>query len=103
MKIFITIAGMDYRHGTDFIESHMVGKLKLALVKEPDNKYDQEAIMAKAPGLGKVGYVANSVNTVCEDCYSAGRLYDKIGDTAECMVEYKLDSSKVVASVEIDG
>ena len=102
MKVYITVSGMTYRYGTDFIAESMVGSLKLQLEKEPDNKYDKEAIMVKAPGLGKVGYVANSVNTVCEDCYSAGRLYDKIGDRAECLVEYKLGEGRIVASVEID-
>ena len=33
-------------------------------------------------GLGKVGYVANSTHTVLGDCYSAGRIYDKIGARA---------------------
>ena len=102
MKVYITVSGMAYRYGTDFIAESMVGSLKLQLEKEPDNKYDKEAIMVKAPGLGKVGYVANSVNTVCEDCYSAGRLYDKIGDRAECLVEYKLGEGRIVASVEIN-
>ena len=102
MKVYITVSGMAYRYRTDFIAESMVGSLKLQLEKEPDNKYDKEAIMVKAPGLGKVGYVANSVNTVCEDCYSAGRLYDKIGDRAECLVEYKLGEGRIVASVEID-
>ena len=34
-------------------------------------------------GLGKIGYVANSSNTVIGDSMSAGRIYDKIGDTAK--------------------
>ena len=34
------------------------------------------------PGLGLVGYVANSTYTVKGECMSAGRLYDKIGDRA---------------------
>ena len=51
--------------------------------KEPDNKYDHEAIRATVPGLGVIGYVANSVSTVLGESYSAGRLYDKIGDEAE--------------------
>ena len=102
MKVYITIAGMDYRHGTSFIVPQMIGSLKMKLIKEPDNEYDQEAIMAKVPGLGKVGYVANSVRTVGEDCYSAGRLYDKIGDTAECTVEFVLDDSRAICSLEVE-
>lgn len=102
MKVHITIAGMDYHHGTSFIAPQMIGNLKMTLVKEPDNEYDQEAIMAKVPGLGKVGYVANSVKTVGDDCFSAGRLYDRIGDTAECTVEFVLDDGKVVCWLEVE-
>ena len=54
--------------------------------KEPDNKYDKEAIKVTYEGLGKIGYVANSSYTVIGESISAGRLYDKIGDTAEAKV-----------------
>ena len=53
-------------------------------------------IAAKTPikveleGLGHVGYVANSPYTVAGESYSAGRLYDKIGDTARGTVLYVL-------------
>ena len=45
----------------------------------------------KMDGLGLVGYVANSPYTVVGESYSAGRLYDKIGDTAEGTIMYVLD------------
>ena len=51
---------------------------------------DKEAIKVILGGLGQVGYVANSPYTVCGDSYSAGRLYDKIGDTAKGTVLYVL-------------
>ncbi|MCR5836959.1 MAG: hypothetical protein K6G88_10680 [Lachnospiraceae bacterium] len=35
--------------------------------------------------------MANSCNTVIGECYSAGRLYDKIGDTVMGRVVYKMD------------
>jgi len=98
-KIFITITGMNHRHGNGFVEPQMVGRLKIKLEKEPDNEYDHEAIMTKVPGLGKIGYVANSSYTVGEDCYSAGRLYDKIGDTATATVEFKVGNG-LVCSVD---
>ena len=34
-------------------------------------------------GLGHIGYVANSPYTVIGESWSAGRLYDKIGDMAK--------------------
>lgn len=83
---YITITGTNHYHGTDFIEPKMV----LNLIKDPDNKHDREAIRVELPGLGKIGYVANSPYTVLGDSISAGRLYDKIGDTAIASVKYVL-------------
>ena len=42
------------------------------------------------PGIGLIGYVANSPYTVLGESMSAGRLYDKIGDTAMGTVLYVL-------------
>lgn len=81
-EMFITIAGAQYKYGTDFLEKGM----KIKLVKEPDNKIDKEAIKIELEPFGTIGYVANSVKTVIGECYSAGRLYDKIGDEAKAEV-----------------
>ena len=81
-EMFITIAGAQYRYGNDFLEKGM----ELKLVKEPDNKFDPEAIKIELKPFGTIGYVANSVKTVIGECYSAGRLYDKIGDEAKAEV-----------------
>ena len=91
MKYYVTITGLQFRYGTD---PFRVGQ-KIRLVKEPDNEYDREAIRAELPGLGKVGYVANSTRTVVGDCCSAGRLYDKIGGTATAKVKYVLGNAVV--------
>lgn len=85
-KMFFTITGTFAYYGNDFFEKGMPVKL----VKEPDNTYDKEAIKVELEGLGTVGYVANSVHTVVGESFSAGRLYDKIGDTAEGTVLYVL-------------
>ena len=53
----------------------------IKLVKEKDNVYDDEAIHIEMRYIGKIGYIANSVNTVVRGTHSAGRLYDKITDT----------------------
>ena len=75
MKYYVTLTGLNYRFGT---QPFTVGQ-KVKLVKEPENDFDREAIRAELPGLGKVGYVANSTHTVLGDCYSAGRiLYKKV-------------------------
>lgn len=57
--------------------------MKVQLEKEPDNEFDPEAILVKLNGLGKIGYVANSPYTIVGESMSAGRLYDKIKDTAK--------------------
>lgn len=90
-KIFFTIAGTRHRYGQDFFEAGMEVELK----KEPDNEVDKEAIKVEVKGLGHVGYVANSPYTVLGESMSAGRLYDKIGDTAVGVVKYVLPQGVV--------
>ncbi len=85
--MYFTITGTSYRHGKDFMEKGM----KVRLVKEPTNEHDREAIRVEMPGLGLVGYVANSPYTVQGESMSAGRLYDKIGDTAAGEILFVLD------------
>ena len=87
MKIYFTITGTNFRYGQDFLEKGM----KVRLEKEPDNKYDKEAIKVMMKGLGHIGYVANSTHTVIGESWSAGRLYDKIGDTAKGKVKLVMD------------
>ena len=88
MKIWFTIAGTNFRYGSDFMKKGM----KVRLEKEPDNEYDKEAIRVELEGLGLVGYVANSPRTVVGESFSAGRLYDKIEDTAEGTVLFNVEN-----------
>ncbi len=97
-KMFFTITGTGYRYGQEFFEPGM----EVRLVKEPDNDYDKEAIKVEMDGLGTVGYVANSVGTVMGESYSAGRLYDKIGDTAKGTVMYVLPGGVLCSVVSGD-
>lgn len=78
METYFTIAGTRHYFGEQFFEKGM----ELELKKEKDNEHDKEAISVNVEGLGKVGYVANSPYTVIGESMSAGRIYDKIGDTA---------------------
>ena len=97
-KIFITVTGTRHYFGSDFLEKDM----KLFLEKEPDNEYDKEAIQVICEGLGKIGYVANSLYTVLGESFSAGRLYDKIGDTAKGKVLFVFEKMAVCKIVD-DG
>ena len=83
---FVTITGLNHYYGKKPFE---IGRI-IKLIKEPDNEYDKEAIKVEMPGIGHIGYVANSPYTVVGESYSAGRLYDKIGDTAKGTVLYVL-------------
>lgn len=85
-KIYFTIAGTNHHYGSEFFEPNM----EVTLVKEPDNEYDKEAIKVELPGLGLVGYVANSPYTVMGESMSAGRIYDRIGEKATGKVMYVL-------------
>ena len=98
MTVFFTIAGTNYRHGTGFMKPGM----KVKLVKEPDNQYDREAIRVEMEGLGIVGYVANSTRTVIGESYSAGRLYDKIGDKVKAKI-FLVDDSWALCKIKIEG
>lgn len=95
-KIYFTITGMHFFEGDEFIEPGM----EVMLEKEPDNKYDNEAILVKLPGVATIGHVANSCHTVIGECHSAGRLYDKIGNTAYGKVMYKMDRGVVCELIE---
>ena len=63
----------------------------LALKKEPDNLYDDEAIAVYTKENCKCGYVANSVSTVARGTFSAGRVYDQIGDKTKCIVSFVME------------
>ena len=96
MKIYCTITGTKHHYGQDFMEKDM----KVRLEKEPDNEYDSEAIKVMMEGLGHVGYVANSPYTVLGESYSAGRLYDKVDDSADGTIMYVMDKG-VLCFMEI--
>lgn len=92
------MTGTKCHHGKDFIEKDM----KVTLEKEPDNEYDKEAIKVCLKSLGCIGYVANSPCTVIgDDCYSVGRLYDKIPETIEATVLFKLDHG-IICMIEVE-
>ena len=95
-EIYFTIAGTNHWHGQEFIEP----KMQVKLVKEPDNEVDAEAIKVEMPGIGQIGYVANSPYTIVGESYSAGRLYDKIGDESTGTVLYVLPKEDVLCVLD---
>lgn len=89
--IFFTVTGMKYYYGNEIFDKG----LQVTLIKEPDNPADPEAIRVYLEGLGTVGHVANSTYTRIGESFSAGRLYDKIGQTAQGHVRYVLKKALV--------
>lgn len=74
--MYITVTTFNKYHGPKPLVLNGIVKL----VKDPQNKFDTEAIVCEMRYFGKIGYVANSTNTVVTGTMSAGRLYDKISD-----------------------
>lgn len=86
-KTYFTLTGTKHYYGRDFLEKGM----QVKLIKEPDNDYDREAIRVELPGLGKIGYFANSPYTVAGESMSAGRLYDRFGNKGTATVRLITD------------
>ena len=103
--LYITVLASNKLHGQKPLAIDGIVKL----VKEPENKYDTEAIACEMRYFGKIGYVANSTNTVVIGSMSVGRLYDKINDeyfakikfiTGSIALARVLTSDEYVAEVE---
>ena len=86
--MYITVIGFNDLHGKKPFK--LDGIIKLS--KEPDNKYDTEAIACEMRYFGKIGYVANSTNTVIKGTMSAGRAYDKITDEYFARIKFIKDN-----------
>lgn len=79
------------------IESYTIGQ-ELVLVKDIDNRYDDESILVKTTTDAKCGYVANSVNSVARGTHSAGYIYNLIKDNQKCLVTFVIED-KVIAKI----
>lgn len=95
-KKYITITGINYYYDK---EPFKIGGL-LKLTKEPDNKYDSEAIAVQLPFIGTVGYVSNSPRTTYLGTCSAGRIYDIIKDMCFAKVLFITHCSVIAEIVE---
>ena len=96
---FVTIICFNQFHGKKIFK---IGSI-LKLIKEPDNTHDSEAIRAEMRYAGKVGYLANSTNTVIRGTMSAGRVYDKISDeNAYAEVKFISNQNVIAKIIEED-
>ena len=97
MIIKITITGIDHYINVYDLDVNQ----KVILKKEPDNKFDTEAIAVYTDDFKKIGYIANSTSTVAKGTYSSGRLYDKMKDQKEATIDVVIHKS-AIAIVNIE-
>ena len=96
--MYITIGAFNKFHGRKPLVLNKIVKL----TKEPNNKYDTEAIACEMRYFGKIGYVANSTSTVVTGTMSAGRLYDKISDEYFAKIRFITDSTAIAKVLTSD-
>lgn len=96
--IYITVNGSSMFHG---MKPFKIGAI-LKLTKDTDNTYDQEAIACEMRYFGRVGFVANSVNTVAKGCMSGGRVYDKIEDGYFAEVKFLIKNEAIAKILTMD-
>lgn len=96
--MFITILAMKNLHNENLFKLDKIVKL----TKEPENKYDTEAISCEIRYFGKIGYVANSTNTVIKGCMSSGRVYDKIDDEYFAKIKFITGTTAIAKILSAD-
>ncbi|MCD8180186.1 MAG: HIRAN domain-containing protein [Firmicutes bacterium] len=94
-NMYVTITGFSHYYGK---KPFSIGNL-LVCEKDPSNKYDSEAIIARLPIIGQVGFISNSPYTMAGGTTSAGRIYDKVEDKFYVRVMFTTQS-KVICRVE---
>lgn len=97
-KMYITIQAFDKLHGPKPLKLNGI----VRLVKEPDNRYDTEAIACEMRHYGKIGYTSNSTSTVIKGCMSAGRVYDKIDENYFAKIKFVKDSTAIAKILTLD-
>lgn len=68
------IAGTTHIEGMEELESHLNSDDRLEFFREPDNRYDKQAIVIKTADGVKVGYVPKQDNLIFARLMDAGKL-----------------------------
>jgi hypothetical protein len=90
-EIYITVTGLNHYYN---MKPFKIGSLVM-LEKEPDNEYDENAVMVMAPLLGKVGYVSNTPYTTITGSRSADQIYEQIPQECAAVVCFMTDKSVI--------
>ena len=68
------VAGTTYIEGIDELEPYLKSGDRLNLFREPDNPYDEFAILIKTMGGVKIGYIPQKDNIIFARLMGAGKL-----------------------------
>ena len=68
------VAGTTHIEGIEELEQYLNIEDKLDFFREPDNKYDEQAIMIKTVNGVKIGYVPRQDNVIFARLMDAGKL-----------------------------
>lgn len=68
------VAGTTHVPGIEDLEPHLKTDEKLNFFREPDNEYDNEAIVIKTQSGAKIGYVPKKDNIIFARLMDAGKL-----------------------------
>lgn len=97
---FVTITGVNHYFG---YAPFKIGK-RFKCIKEKNNIYDEDAIRVVKKGIGKVGYIANSVYTVVTGTQSASKIRRKMNKKFEievCFIAPNAIICKVIGGYKI--
>lgn len=70
----ICVAGTSYIKNIDQIEPHLCIDDRVEFFREPDNKYDNKAIVIKTMDGEKIGYIPRQDNVIFARLMDAGKL-----------------------------
>lgn len=68
------VAGTTHIEGIEELESHLNSDDRLDFFREPDNRYDNQAIVIKTVDGVKIGYVPKQDNVIFARLMDAGKL-----------------------------
>ena len=68
------VAGTTHIEGIEELEQYLNVEDKLDFFREPDNKYDEQAIMIKTVNGVKIGYVPRQDNVIFARLMDAGKI-----------------------------
>lgn len=86
------VAGTSHVEGIEELEPHLNIDDRLDFFREPDNRYDKEAIVIKTAGGVKIGYVPKQDNVIFARLMDAGKLlFGRISDKEKKGSWVKLD------------